>query len=231
MGVEPPKYGRMDMLHLDRLRSICARAKNPTDLVEGKSLDDHAHYTRHRLSEKGKNLWDQIQTSYCYAECLCHIYDFTCCSNINHKHLHFQCDFNENEILSSYAKVVYDYFDVENIEEFVAFKGAYEIAFLIENYYDTIHKSENFAVLAYCFENYTSNAYIEDFKNKMVASQEEANDCYDEESYDSEDSLDTSLSEDLDTCFVDGLDATMDDAYKDEPAIVPYVNNEIVVVA
>src|SRR3954464_9361571 len=45
MGVEPPKYGRMDMFHLDHLRSICARAKNPTYLVEGKSLDEHAHYT------------------------------------------------------------------------------------------------------------------------------------------------------------------------------------------
>ena len=47
----------------------------------------------------------------------------------------------------------------------------------------------------------------------MFAAQEEVNDCYDEESYDSEDSLEISLSEELDTCFVDGLDATMDDAY------------------
>src|ERR1041384_4553639 len=82
MGVEPPKYGRMDMFHLARLRAICARAKNPTDLVEGRSLDEHAHYTRHRLSQKGKHLWDQIQVSYCYVESLCHIYDFTRCSNI-----------------------------------------------------------------------------------------------------------------------------------------------------
>src|SRR3954468_18113539 len=65
----------------------------------------------------------------------------------------------------------------------------------------------------------------------MLASREEANDCYDEESYDSEDSLDTSLSDDFDTCFVDGHDATMDDAYKDELAIVPYVKHEIIVVA
>src|SRR3954467_14835057 len=231
MGVEPPKYGRMDMLHLDRLRSICARAKNPTDLVEGKSLDEHDHYKRHRLSQKGKHLWDQIQVSYCYAESLCHIYDFTCCSKVDRKHLPFQSEFNENEILSSYAKGVYDYFDVENIEEFVDFKGAYEIASLVEKYYDTIHKSENFAVLAYCFENYTSNAYIEDFKNKMLAAREEANDCCDEDSYDSEDSLDTSLSDDFDTCFVDGHDATMDDAYKDEIAIVPYVKHEIVAIA
>src|SRR4051812_25994121 len=231
MGDEPPKYGRMDMFHLDRLRSICARAKNPTDLVEGKSLDEHTHYTRHRLSQKGKHLWDQIHVSSCHAKLLCHIYDFTCCSNIDHKHLPFQCEFNENEILSSDAKGVYDYFDVEKIEEFVAFKGAYEIASLIEKYHDTIFESENFAVLAYCFENYTSNSYIEDLKNKMFASQEEANDCIEEESHDSEDSLEISLSEIFDTCFVDGQDATMDDADKNELSIVPYVKHEIVSIA
>ena len=87
MGVEPPKYGRMDIIHLDCRRSIYARAKNSTDLVEGKSLDEHAHYTRHRLSQKGKHLWDQIQVSHCYAKSLCHIYDFTCCSKIDRKQL------------------------------------------------------------------------------------------------------------------------------------------------
>ena len=112
-------------------------------------MDEHAHYTRHRLSQKGKNLLDQIHISHCYAESLCHICDFTCCSNIERKHLPFQFEFNETKILSSYAKGVYDYFYVEKIEEFVAFKGAYEIASLIEKYYDTIHKSKNFVVLAY----------------------------------------------------------------------------------
>ena len=86
-------------------------------------------------------------------------------------------------------------------------------------------------MLKYCFENYVCNDYIEDFKNKMLAAQEEANDCYDEESYDSEDSLEISLSEELDTCFVDGHDATMDDAYEDELDILPYVQHEIVAIA
>src|SRR3954464_3597448 len=67
--------------------------------------------------------------------------------------------------------------------------------------------------------------------NRILAAREEANDCYDEESYDSDDSLDTSLSDDFDTCFVDGHDATIDDAYKDELAIVPYVKHEIVAIA
>ena len=59
----------------------------------------------------------------------------------------------------------------------------------------------------------------------MFAAQEEANDCYEEESYDSEDSLETSLSDEPDTCCVFGQDATMDDAYEDKLAIVPYVKH------
>ena len=58
----------------------------------------------------------------------------------------------------------------------------------------------------------------------MLAAREEANDCCDEESYDSEDSFDTSLSDDFDTCFVDGHDATMDDAYKDELYNIPEIH-------
>ena len=65
----------------------------------------------------------------------------------------------------------------------------------------------------------------------MLAAREEANDFYDEESYDSEDSLDTSLSGDFDTCFVDGHDATLYDACEDELAIVPYVKLEIFAIA
>ena len=65
----------------------------------------------------------------------------------------------------------------------------------------------------------------------MLVAQEEANDCYDEESYDSEDSLEISLSEVLDTSCDFGQDATMDDAYGDELAIVPHVKHEIVAIA
>ena len=65
----------------------------------------------------------------------------------------------------------------------------------------------------------------------MFVSQEDANDFYDEESHDSKDSLEISLSEIFDTCFVDGQDATMDDADKNELSIVPYVKHEIVAIA
>ena len=96
---------------------------------------------------------------------------------------------------------------------------------MIEKYYDTIHKSKFFVVLEYCFENYVCNDYIEDLKNKILASQEEANDCYEEESYDSEDSLEISLSDELDTWCDFGHDATVDDAYGDELGIVPHVKH------
>ena len=81
---------------------------------------------------KGKLLWGQIQCLQCYAWNLCEIYDVTCCSENPKKHLPYQCEFIDNGILSSYAKGVYSYYDVQQIEEFVAFEGAYEIASLIE---------------------------------------------------------------------------------------------------
>jgi hypothetical protein len=56
------------------------------------------------------------------------------------KHLPYLCEFNDNEILS-YAKGVYSYYDIGQIEEFVAFKGAYEIASLIRKYDATLYKS------------------------------------------------------------------------------------------
>ena len=75
MVEEPPKiYHTTEAFYLDHLRSLCARAESPTSLVEGKSLDEHAH---HRLSQKGKLLWHHINSLYCYALNLCEIHDFT----------------------------------------------------------------------------------------------------------------------------------------------------------
>ena len=58
------------------------------------------------------------------------------------KHLPNLCEFNDNETLSSYAKDVYSYYDIEQIEEFVAFKGAHEVAYLIEKCDITLYKSK-----------------------------------------------------------------------------------------
>ena len=107
----------LKVFYLDHLRSLCARAETPTSLVDGKSLDEHAHFVRRRLSEKGRLLWDHINRLLCYAWNLCEIYDFTCCSKNPKKHLPYLCEFNDNEILSSYEKRVYSYYDIEQIEE------------------------------------------------------------------------------------------------------------------
>ena len=69
-----------------------------------------------------------------YAWNLCQRYDYTCCSRMNAPHLPFSCEFNDNETLASYARGIYDYYNVERIEEFVDFKGAYETESLFEKY-------------------------------------------------------------------------------------------------
>ena len=60
----------------------------------------------------------------------------------------FHVKFNDNKTLASYANDIYDYCDVERIEEFVAFKGAYEIESLFEkceNYDDDVYRHGNYA--------------------------------------------------------------------------------------
>ena len=110
------------------------------------------------LVSKGIHLWKLINTLNNYARDLCFKYDISyCCdksSSFDIKHLPFQCACNDNETLSSYAKGNCDFYDVKQIEQFVAWKGAYDISSLLKNDDDAPYKSESFAILKYCMDNY-----------------------------------------------------------------------------
>src|SRR3954453_8316697 len=128
------------------------------------------YYEEHRLSQKGKHLWQQISRLYIIARNLCSTYNVTyffdksCCCRRD-KHLPFQCEYNDNVTISSYVKVNYDFYHVEKIEEFFVFNGAYEIAGYIQND-DAPCKTENYAILGYCLEYYNDNPYITEFLEK-----------------------------------------------------------------
>src|ERR1043165_7167486 len=112
---------------------------------------------------------------------------------MRHKHLAFQCEYNEDETLASYAKRNYDFYDVELIEEFIAFKGAYEITSFLENIDDDPYKSESLAILQYCLKNYNDNYYITDYLERISPPKEENNvlqDSMEEEIVETESSLD-----------------------------------------
>src|SRR3954463_6287475 len=112
---------------------------------------------------------------------------------MRHKHLAFQCEYNDDETLASYAKVNYDFYDAKKIEEFVAFKGAYEITSLLKNIDDAPYKFESLDVLNYCFENYNANSYITDHLERISPPKEETNvlhDSMEEEISETESSLD-----------------------------------------
>ena len=93
----------------------------------GDTLDQREYFRDYRLTQKGKLLWDQFYMLYWYARQLCLRYDYTCCSRMKAPHLPFSCEFNDDKTLASYATGVYDYSDVEQTKEFIAFMGAYEI--------------------------------------------------------------------------------------------------------
>ena len=75
-----------------------------------------------------------------------------------------------------YAKGNYDFYDVEQIEEFVAWKGAYEIVSFLENVDDAPYKPESFVVLKYCMDNYKDNIfYITEYLKGLSPPEEETN--------------------------------------------------------
>ena len=55
--------------------------------------------------------------------------------------------------------------------------------------------------------------------------------CYIDDYYDPLDSFEISLFDELDACYANGHDVTINDAYGDEFAIIPYVKNEIFAIA
>ena len=93
--------------------------------------DQQKYYKEYRLSQKGIHSWGLIHELYDYDRNLCSIYNISFCRDesccfMRHKHLAFQCEYNDDETLASYAKGNYNFYDAEQIEEFVAFKCAYE---------------------------------------------------------------------------------------------------------
>ena len=150
--------------------------KTPFNYVMGDMLDQREYFRDYRLTQKGKLLWDQMLRW--YARQLCVMHDQSCCSRMKDLHLPFSCKFNDNETLASYANGRYDYYGVEQIEEFVAFMGAYEIESMFkafDDFDDSVCRPENLAILRYCYENYEYTYYINAFIQKASVVQEETN--------------------------------------------------------
>jgi hypothetical protein len=56
---------------------------------------------------------------------------------------------------------------VKQIEEFIAWKGAFELAYLLENTDDAPYKYEVYDILKFCFDNYKEeNGYILKYLNR-----------------------------------------------------------------
>ena len=136
--------------------------------------DTPSRYIPNNWSEKGKHLSLQVIKLHNFATDLCSTYDESWCFNESrccrkHKHLPFQCDYNDNETLASYARGYYDFDKLEQIEEFFVFMGAYEISALLKNRDEAPYKSDNFFILGYCLEYYNNNPNITEFLEKTYS--------------------------------------------------------------
>src|SRR3954469_13616153 len=158
--------------------------------------EQQKYYEEHRLSQKGKHLWEQISRWYIIARNLCSTYNVTYCFDKScccrrYKHLPFQCEYNDNVIISSYVKGNYRFYDVEQIEEFIAWKGAFKIAYLLEIIDDAPYTYEIYEILEFCFDNYKEeNYYILDYLNRCSPLKESTNALQDSMEEETEISLD-----------------------------------------
>ena len=102
-------------------------------------------------------------------------FDKSCCCR-RYKRLPFQCEYNDYVTISSYVKGNYDFYDVEQIEEFIAWKGAYEIMSLLENFDDAPYETESLAIFQYCYDNYRNDyCFIIKYLNRFSPPKEETN--------------------------------------------------------
>jgi hypothetical protein len=120
----------------------------------GFTEEQQNYYEEHRLSQKEKHLWEQINRLYIIARNVCSTYNITYCFDRScccrrYKHLHFQCEYNDDITISSYINENYDFYDVEQIEELIAWKGAFELAYLLENTDDAPYKYEVYDIYLY----------------------------------------------------------------------------------
>jgi hypothetical protein len=138
-----------------------------------------SRYKNYRFSPKGKHLWEQIRRLNGFAKNLCSTYDESYCFNESlcyrrHKHLPFQCEYTDNETLAAYAKGNYDFGNLEQIEEFIVFKGALEISSYLEHKTDAPYKSECISILKYCCDTYKdNNSYITEHVERMFPQKDE----------------------------------------------------------
>jgi hypothetical protein len=144
----------------------------------GFTEEQQNYYEEHHLSQKGKHLCEQINRLYIIARNVCSTYNVTYCFDRScccrrYKHLPFQCEFNDDVTISSYINGNYEFYDVEQIEEFIAWKGAFELAYLLENYDDALYKYEVYDILKFCFDNYKEeNGYILKYLNRCSPMEE-----------------------------------------------------------
>jgi hypothetical protein len=109
--------------------------------------------------------------------------------------------------------------------ELSALDCTYEV--LLENF-----GSEIFATLNYCFENYAPNAYVSEYIKSVFAALEEKDDMHESiDDYDSDDLIEKFPLDEHDACYSYGHDANIYDAYGEELAIVPYVENKFFAIA
>ena len=131
------------------------------------------------FSPEKKNLRKLIGWLNECAKRLCGLYNVSCCTRQNDKHLYFQCKCSDNSIIASYHKDN-NCFDIRLRDQFIAFMGAHEVDSIINKKYKTCEvardlKETSSMLLEQFQETFSDNAYVIKYKEITLAAMKRTN--------------------------------------------------------
>ena len=98
-------------------------------------------YYEYRSTREGNRIYELLEHLNEFATEFCELYDTTCCTREDYKHLHYQCKHNSDHIISAYTRCKFACQDIKQVEEYVAYVAAHELDSLVNEKFDTSHEA------------------------------------------------------------------------------------------
>jgi hypothetical protein len=137
-------------------------------------------YNEYRSTKEEERMDELLRHIKYLAVDFCELHDVSYCTRECYKHSHFQCKCNSDPIIASYWKSGPLCHEIEQVEKYIAYVQAHELDSLINEKFETSHdarvmKGHLDAILQICINEFSDNAYVIKYKERILAAMESNN--------------------------------------------------------
>ena len=136
-------------------------------------------YYEYRSTREGNSIYELLEHLDEFATEFCELYDTTCCTREDYKHLHYQCKHNSDPIIAAYTRCKFICQDIKQVEEYVIYFAAHELESIVNENFDTSHeervmKGHASIILQICINEFSDNEYVINYNERILAAIESA---------------------------------------------------------